>query len=625
MQPTAHTTPDRGHRATRNGGRFALRTAALCLPLVLAAVLLALAGGADARSLTRRHGAFPHAHRALPIARHAGPHAHNATVHTHNATAHAHALARNASAPLVRRDTVATPAASSFVVGSIIGEAPTTRTFDFTITEIDGSPDGFSKSMLVVNGQFPGPTIEANQGDTISVTVTNSMSTATTIHWHGIYQNGTNYYDGTASVTECGIPAGSSQTYTFSVADFSGTTWWHAHATQYTDGIEGPLIVHPTSYPSGFPTWDEDIVIALTDVYHTFSSTIAQQYTQGGGTLSALELEVPDSGAINGVGQYDGSTDYFNLNLESGKTYRLRLIHMGSAAQIRFSIDYHALTVIEADSTLTQSDEVEGITLNVAQRYSVLVTTNQDAEPAGDYWIRAELISAASVSGTTTDIRGIMRYANSTADPTTDTDPGVPGAGLSDLDDTALVPAVATTPPDSTKSYTVDFSIAVDSAGATSANMNGTVWSPLSGTSTLLQIVNSDGSYAPEGASIQSTNQFMITEDDIQVVDLLLVNGGAGVHPFHLHGHSPYILGSGTGTYDGTGLNTVNPLNRDTYAVPSNGWLVARFVTDNPGIWTIHCHIAWHMEAGLLMQINSLPSKSSQFDIPSDIVSFCSS
>ena len=68
--------------------------------------------------------------------------------------------------------------------------------------------------------------------------------------------------------------------------------------------------------------------------------------------------------------------------------------------------------------------------------------------------MRAELSSALTVDGTNTDIRGIMRYANSTADPTTDTDPGVPGAGLSDLDDTALVPAVTNTPPDSTKCVT---------------------------------------------------------------------------------------------------------------------------------------------------------------------------
>lgn len=48
--------------------------------------------------------------------------------------------------------------------------------------------------------------------------------------------------------------------------------------TQYTDGIEGALIVHPRSYPQGFPTWDEDLVVELTDVYHLFSTNISSQY-----------------------------------------------------------------------------------------------------------------------------------------------------------------------------------------------------------------------------------------------------------------------------------------------------------------------------------------------------------
>nr|AAS21670.1 multicopper oxidase 4B [Phanerodontia chrysosporium] len=525
--------------------------------------------------------------------------------------------------------TVAVPRADNFVVGSIRGQPPTTRHFNFVVSQMNGSPDGFSKPMLVVNGLFPGPTIEANQGDRIVVHVTNTLSTRTTIHWHGLYQNGTNYYDGTAGVTECGIPPGQSLTYNFTVDDFSGTTWWHAHYdTQYTDGVTGALIVHPRKYPRGFPTWDEDIVVELTDIYHAFSATILSEYLGGGGgPLTGLQLETPDSGAINGIGQYNGSTKYTNLNLKPNKTYRLRLIHTGSAAAIRFSVDYHALTVIEADSTLTQPYTVSSVTLAVAQRYSVLLTTNQPAEPARNYWMRAALKSAVAVPGANADIRGILRYGSGHAAPTAGADPGVPGSGLADLDVAKLVPAAPRTPPPATKAYTVDFSIGGKPDGGAFATMNGTSWQPLQGTTTLLQIVDAarNGSmYAPEGSSIQPGSQFLITEDSVEVVDILLVNTGPGDHPFHLHGHTPYIMGFGTGTYTGTGLNTVNPFMRDTFAVPGSGWLLMRIVTDNPGIWTLHCHIAWHMAAGLMMQISSLPSKAAQLDIPRDIVRQCS-
>ncbi|EKM52861.1 uncharacterized protein PHACADRAFT_100787 [Phanerochaete carnosa HHB-10118-sp] len=571
-----------------------MRYIALCIPLIIASMAFALVTGAEARTLPDQSPA---------------------------------------SSGLSRRgNTVSVPGANNFVVGSIFGEPPKTRHYNFVVSEMKGAPDGFTKNMLVVNGLFPGPTIEANQGDRLVVHVTNHMSNRTTIHWHGIPQNGTNYYDGTAAVTECGIPPGQSLTYDFSLDTFSGTTWWHPNGlwylvdTQYTDGIEGALIVHPRSYPRKFPTWDEDLVVELADVYHTFSTTIASQILFGGGTLNPLQLEVSDSGAINGIGQYNGSTRYFDFDLKPNKTYRLRLINEGSAAQIRFSIDYHALTVIEADNTLTEPYTVSDLTLGVAQRYSVLITTNQTAEPEGNYWMRAGLINETFVAGVNTDIRGIIRYGNSKSTPTTSTDPGVPGSGLSDLNPALLAPAIATTLPDSTKFYNVNFTVGPRTGGGTIATMNGTSWEPLSGTSTLLQILEAakkGQTFAPEGPSLELGNQLIITENSIQVVDLLLVNVGFGIHPFHLHGHMPYILGFGNGTYDGTGLNTVNPIARDTYEVPSNGWLLARFVTDNPGIWTIHCHIAWHMQAGLLMQINSLPSKSAKFNIPPAILSQC--
>lgn len=52
--------------------------------------------------------------------------------------------------------------------------------------------------MLFINARFPGPLIEANMGDRLVVNVTNKLSAnATTVHWHGIFQNGTNWFDGT--------------------------------------------------------------------------------------------------------------------------------------------------------------------------------------------------------------------------------------------------------------------------------------------------------------------------------------------------------------------------------------------------------------------------------------------
>ena len=122
-----------------------LRYVVLCLPLIVASMAFALISPVDAR-------AFPYDDSTLAA----------------------------------RGDAVSVPSPNNFVVGSIIGQPPTTRHYNFVVSQRQGAPDGFSKPMLVVNGMYPGPTIEANQHDRIVVKVTNMLENRTTIHWHGL-------------------------------------------------------------------------------------------------------------------------------------------------------------------------------------------------------------------------------------------------------------------------------------------------------------------------------------------------------------------------------------------------------------------------------------------------------
>ncbi|KAL9111223.1 MAG: hypothetical protein Q9227_004301 [Pyrenula ochraceoflavens] len=79
--------------------------------------------------------------------------------------------------------------------------------YDFVITEATISPDGYETVGMVINGQYPGPAIEANWGDTIRVTFHNNLDNynGTSIHMHGIHQYQTNYEDGTPGLTQCPI------------------------------------------------------------------------------------------------------------------------------------------------------------------------------------------------------------------------------------------------------------------------------------------------------------------------------------------------------------------------------------------------------------------------------------
>lgn len=120
-----------------------------------------------------------------------------------------------------------------------------TRSYNFVVSRATIAPDGVERPVILVNGAFPGPTIEANWGDTIQVTVTNNIvgpEEGTSLHWHGLLQTGTPYMDGVPGIDQCPIAPGSTLTYSF-LADLYGTSWWHSHySAQYSAGIIGAMM-----------------------------------------------------------------------------------------------------------------------------------------------------------------------------------------------------------------------------------------------------------------------------------------------------------------------------------------------------------------------------------------------
>jgi FtsP/CotA-like multicopper oxidase with cupredoxin domain len=187
---------------------------------------------------------------------------------------------------------------------------PTTRSFTFNLSEIpDGAPDGYSRRLLLINGQFPGPVVEANEGDRVVVQVNNQMTIPATIHWHGQYQNGkfsnlktykgTSFMDGSTGITQCPIQPNSSFTYNFTLQQY-GTYWYHAHySTIYQDGLVGPLIIHgrnETDY-----NVQGDLVLMVSDWYHNFSTDLLPGFFAPGN--EGVE-PVPDSGLMNGYINY---------------------------------------------------------------------------------------------------------------------------------------------------------------------------------------------------------------------------------------------------------------------------------------------------------------------------------
>lgn len=155
--------------------------------------------------------------------------------------------------------------ATTFVTSAVAD----TRIYDFSVGWVNRNPDGLhERRVMAINGQWPIPTIYATVGDEVVVNLQNELGDRPcSLHFHGLYMNGTSHMDGVAQTTQCPIPAGSNFTYAFNVSQ-PGTYWYHSHVDgQYPDGLRGALIVHDPENPYA-DQFDEELFLTLSDWYH---------------------------------------------------------------------------------------------------------------------------------------------------------------------------------------------------------------------------------------------------------------------------------------------------------------------------------------------------------------------
>lgn len=421
------------------------------------------------------------------------------------------------------------------------------------------------------------------------------------------------------------------------------------------DGIIGPLIVHAPEEVQTQQMYDFDQVVVLNDWYHDLSAALLPGYLASGNENNE---PVPDNGLIQGenyfnCSSYDPDSGYQCSNsssrpvftFEDGKRYRLRFINAGGFATFQVSVDNHTLQVIEADSTTTLPLTVHRFEIAVAERFSVVLHANQSSST--NYWLRAQMNTNCFVGDNDVldpDVRALVTYAskNTTDSPTDSADwADALDEYCMDLNNTLLAPNVSMQAPPADVLYEIQFSFHIGDYALDRAIINGTTWVPDVENPTINQAVAglraSNSSFSQSGlSSAFSANQFVITVPDIAVVDLLVLNFDDGSHPFHLHGHVFWVMATSQDQYFPWGSNlysqlnststnnyTTNPMRRDTLMIEQYGWALIRFRSDVPGMWAFHCHIAWHLEAGLLMQFAARTDIMSTWTIPTDVQALC--
>ncbi|KAF2230951.1 multicopper oxidase [Viridothelium virens] len=487
-----------------------------------------------------------------------------------------------------------------------------TVSYNIEVTNTTCNPDGNgSKLCFLFNNQYPGPTIRANWGDMISVTVKNSLqNNGTSIHWHGIRQLGTTSQDGVNGITECPLAPGDTKTYLFQATQF-GTSWYHSHySAQYGDGLIGQIII------DGPATANYDIDLGAYPINEWYHNNTAFQLED----IANQNLQnhqgppVPDTILVNGKNKNSAGAGAYDVQtITKGKKYRLRLINSSVDSQIRVSLDNHPFTVITSDFVPIKPFTTNWILLAIGQRYDVVFTANQ---APGNYWFRAE-VAADCASANSFYGRSVFTYSTVTsATPaTTSTTPDSVCQPES-----VIVPYVSNMVPNTTfLSQVKDLEVDIDQVQVTTNGQNIAVWG-INLTAididwrdpTLEYVITGNTSYP------QTYNLIEIPDEGTWTYWIIQETAGTPApipHPIHLHGHDFYVLGNGTGVFDKAvdtpNLNFVNPTRRDVTFLPGGGWLVIAFPADNPGAWLMHCHIAWHVSEGLGVQFleskNTIP------------------
>ena len=529
-------------------------------------------------------------------------------------------------------------------------EAPRERVYDWTVDRRIQAPDGVPRLMYTINGKFPGPTIQATVGDTVVVHVRNHIwddyqvpeppitskldhvhpegtDRKFAIHWHGLSMRGTQVMDGAAAFTSCPLKPGNETTYRFVVhPEDVGTHWYHSHVgTSRADGLWGMLIVHAREderkvlkerAPAHETHWDEEVAIAVGDHFHEMSPQSLGKYVSI--ILSSAE-PVPDSGLINGkhifscnmsritdvpcpAGDKDEVGEYAQFHLRHDQQYRLRLVNVGSLADVMFSVDEHTMTVIEADGVLVEPMKVHRIPISPGQRYSVILHREPSSKRHERVWMRAELegecfkymnpvldpflkaivtydVNMPPLSGgwlSPLRARQLFgqqatekhrRYTSASKRPTTQAwspdikDEGIPSEPCHDLEPGTLVPLIPDPAPEfiperGDRREFINIEVLTrQKLRVPMAYMNLTSWRPYGARGPSQQPLLHRISHT-NYSTVEDWEQHGLVNREHELVvsphptnpvvyELVLINLDDGPHPFHLHGHKFWVLHTG--------------------------------------------------------------------------------
>ncbi|KDP29119.1 hypothetical protein JCGZ_16508 [Jatropha curcas] len=325
------------------------------------------------------------------------------------------------------------------------------------------------------------------------------------------------------------------------------------------------------------------------------------------------------------------------MEVESGKTYLLRIVNAALNDELFLSIAGHNMTVVEIDAVYTKPFTTQAILIAPGQTTNVLVKADQ---ALNRYFMAARPFMDAPIPVDNKTVTAILQYKGipNTVLPIFPASLPVSNNTKFALDynsklrslNTPQFPALVPLTVDRHLFYTIGLGqnpcpTCQNGTQLTASLNNITFVMPKIGLLQAHYFNISSGVFktnfpdrpptpfnytgAPLTANLATSSGTRLSklafnstiELVLQDTNLLSVES----HPFHLHGFNFFVVGNGIGNFDPAKdpakFNLVDPPERNTVGVPTGGWTAIRFRADNPGVWFMHCHLELHTMWGLKM------------------------
>ena len=450
---------------------------------------------------------------------------------------------------------------------------------------------GRTLTMFAFNGQYPGPLLQVAQGAEVTVELTNALDQPTTVHWHGIRLDNAN--DGVPDMTQRAVARGERFTYHLRFPD-AGIYWYHPHVredVQQDLGLYGNIMVR-SPRPDYFSPANREEVLMLDDLLLDDDGMVPFGESA---TTHALMGRFGNVMLVNGEPRYASS-------VARGEVVRFFLTNVSNTRTFNVSFPGARMKVVASDVGNYEREQwVESVVIGPAERYVVHVRFDRPGEVAlvnrvrgldhlyGRFFPEVDTLGVVSVGG---------EAANR--------DLSTSFAAL--RSDTAVSASMArfrryfARPPDKSLVLTMEAQdlpfftrqiMQLDSIFFTPVEWSGTMpgmnWAA---TGDQVRWILRDPATGKENMDID----WSFRRGD--VVKVRLVNQRRSFHgmqhPIHIHGQRFLVLAVND-------VPNTNLVWKDTVLLPAGATADILLDLSNPGRWMLHCHIAEHLSAHMMM------------------------